>query len=88
VKASNDSLAVVYKNHFEALGLAKRYRIAAGLELRRLKGKLAGRTVSRIKKELSAEIDSVAVYGTNDHRAALYRAIIATPAALTWVATR
>jgi 5-methylcytosine-specific restriction endonuclease McrA len=87
VAPSSSALAVIYENHFEALGLAARYRTAAGLELLRLHGKLTGMTVSRVTTELRAELAGAAVYGTNDFRAALYRAIIATPAALAWVAT-
>lgn len=85
VQPSSHPLADVYSTHFETLKLAKRYRTAAALELRRLRGKLSGRTTAQVTAELHSEIRGTAVYGTNDYRAALYRAIIATPAALAWV---
>jgi 5-methylcytosine-specific restriction endonuclease McrA len=75
VEPSADALGAIYENHFATLSLAARYRTAAGLELLRLHGKLTGISVSRIVTELRAEIVGVAVYGRNDFRAALYRAL-------------
>lgn len=85
VQPSSNALAIVYTTHFATLNLAERYRIAAALELLRLRGKLGGRTSTQVTAELHSELAGTAVYGANDYRAALYRAIIATPAALAWV---
>jgi 5-methylcytosine-specific restriction endonuclease McrA len=85
VQPSHHALAIVYATHFGTLKLAERYRTAAALELRRLRCKLGGRTTAQVTAELHSELRGTAVYGTNDYRAALYRAIIATPAALAWV---
>jgi 5-methylcytosine-specific restriction endonuclease McrA len=90
VSPSTDALGMVYRRHFVALRLAKRYSVSAGGQFEELKNMYAYSNITQAA--LIGELnDDIAMrrrtYGSNDYLTALYAAIAGSPQALNWVQT-
>lgn len=88
VPSSTDPLSAVYKRHFDALGLKDRYADEAAVELPVIRGRVRAEGLSNAQAHatLRAEADARnRVHGTNDFKAALCHAIVASNDATTWV---
>src|SRR5262249_46560712 len=86
VGTSTHPLQRIYKNNFELLNLAERYRIQGAVDLRSLKQRFRLVSRARLVAILLEEATSRAqIYGPNDYLAALCRALAGSLPALDWL---
>jgi len=86
--AATAALVEVYRRHFAALHLDRRYKKAAAAHLRELRQLQQTRPSSRsslVNMFADKAVSRLRSYGTNDHLAALYRGITASRDALDWL---